>query len=165
MASFISIKIIKSPIHAEKNRDFSIIDYFVNELIVCCQKDKSWQTGGPGPQHRQLAADASETKPGIMIVSRHGPPSAQVVRRGNTKLWENLAAQAPLKHIASWNKGEPFIIMWNYLKFNVKTKFQLLLQKSIIPSIDYIHVWYNTKENRIYYGVRSREENPLCLGK
>ena len=122
----------------------------------------------PAPaRHRQLAADASETKPGIMIVSRHGPPSAQVVRRGNTKLWENLAAQAPLKHIASWNKGEPFIIMWNYLKFNVKTKFQLLLQKSITLYGLYpcYRVWYNTKENGIYFGVRSREENPFCLGE
>ena len=37
-------------------------------------------------------------------------------RRGSTNLWENLVLQAPLKHIASWNKGEPFIIMRIKLK-------------------------------------------------
>ena len=52
-----------------KRMKFSIIDYFVNELISSCQRpaltDRHRQPG----RHRQLAADASETKPGI-IVSR-----------------------------------------------------------------------------------------------
>ena len=58
-----------------KRMKFSIIDYFVNELISSCQRpaltDRHRQPG----RHRQLAADASETKPGI-IVSRQRQPSA-----------------------------------------------------------------------------------------